>query len=238
MIKTVLWIGGWASHFDAMRPHLLPLAPDAIWIALDPHEAALNPSQLDTAIASLEGMGGPCVIMAWSLGAMHVLRHLQVTGRESPVPTLLLNPIQRLVGEGAPWPERALTRMRRRLTDAPESVMGEFWELMVSHGAESMPADFASAWLKAAQGLSIPALDAGLAYLAHSLRGRADHDPAGDKLWMVGDADDPIAPFDSSAWQAAYPRAKLYAGQGGHLPFFGDQILLREVLSEIWRSQA
>lgn len=237
-MKTVLWIGGWASHFEVMRPHLLPLAPDAIWIALDPHDVALNPAQLDAAFAALAGMGGASVILAWSLGAMHVLRHLQVTGRESPAPTLLLNPIQRLVGAGAPWPERALARMRRRLTDAPEIVLGDFRDLMLSRGAESLPADFAASWLEAAQGLSLSALDAGLACLEQSLRDRTEDAPVGHKVWMAGDINDPIAPFDRATWRIAYPRARLFSGQGGHLPFFGDRSLLHEVLSEIWNSQA
>jgi Alpha/beta hydrolase family len=244
-MRTVLWIGGWASTFDSMRPHLLPLAPDAMWIALDPHENASQSSHLSATFASLKDLGGSVAIVAWSLGALQVLRHLQVTGCELPFPTLLLNPIDRLVGEGAPWPERALARMRRRLGDARETVLKDFWNLMtqgaVTHAAAShpltIPPEFAEAWHNAAMRLPVEALDAGLENLRQGLRSREDRDPIGGSLWLFGDCDDPILPFVPETWRKLWPAAKMQLGKGGHMPFLGDADLLRAVLNSIWQGQ-
>jgi hypothetical protein len=238
---TVLWIGGWASEFSVLSGKLKSLAPNAIWIALDPHAIAREPVELDNALASLQTLASPVLIAAWSLGALQLIRHMQVTGNELPCPALLIHPIDRLVGEHAPWPPRVLKRMRQRLREDPEETLADFWKLAhqtPNHGhkanlpAKTTPIAF-DLWQKAALELGVEALDTGLADLQNGVKDRqADH-PQGKSLWVLGNPDDAVCPFKIEAWKRLWPEAHARTVPSSHFFFQEPMDAIQEVFCDI-----
>jgi pimeloyl-ACP methyl ester carboxylesterase len=227
-MKTILWLGGWASSFATLKPWLLPLAPDAIWIDVDCHALAREPNQL---ASTLNALPEKSVVMAWSLGSLLLLRHLQVTGKVLPFPVLLLSPIARLTGPGAPWPYRMVTRMRRHLIEDKETVLQDFWNLMAS---KTTVVDLADSWLQAAKTISLQDLDAGLAALQDLQVDTPSLPQQGKGLWILGGAADAIIPFEMDTWQSDLPQAAITCLPCGHLPFVSAPDAIRQSLDQAW----
>jgi hypothetical protein len=243
-MTTLLWIGGWASEFGALSARLRTLAPEATWIALDPHAIADEPVQLDNALASFRSLPSPALILAWSLGALQLMRHMQVTGNELPCPALLLHPVDRLVGDQAPWPTRVLQRMRRRLREEPGETLCDFWKL--AHGASKSPLETPpggnplpvtlEAWRRAAMDLGTEALDAGLSDLQQGVSERQAHHPEGRSLWVMGNPEDTVCPFRTEAWRNQWPAARLQTVGSGHFFFQYDMAAIQSAIIDMQRA--
>ncbi len=228
-MKTVLWLGGWASPYAGMKSVLSPLDPEAIWIDCDSHEIASEPAQLASVLAALPEK---TVILAWSLGALLLLRHLQVTQKPLTFPALLLCPIDAFCAPQGPWPERILSRMRKKLPQNKQEVLEEFWAIM-AHDRDAAKAE----WLNEAVEQPSENLDAGLGAL-QSLRVDLNRIPGqGAGLQLFGDAKDPLFPFDEGHWKNHLPAADFHCLPLGHWPFSEGAETLRQEIVAIRRRQ-
>lgn len=224
-MNTVLWLGGWASPYAGLKSLLSPLDPEALWIDCDSHEIAREPGQFTSVLSALPEK---TVLLAWSLGALLLLRHLQVTPGRLPFPAILLCPIDSFCSPRGPWPERIVTRMRRKLAQSRQEVLEDFWGLM-SPGSDSGK----SAWLSEAMRLPLEYLDAGLGAL-QNLRVDLTRIPGqGAGLHLFGDAKDPLFPFDADLWKSRLPGATSQDLALGHWPFSQGGDFLRQRMAEI-----
>jgi|GEM_PF-2353176 len=218
-MKTVLWLGGWGSSWPQLHPWLSPLAPEAVWINIDPHQVSRNPEYL---AATLQAADGPTMVLAWSLGALQLLHYLQAQGWPAKLPVVLLSPIARLSGSGAPWPTRVLDRMRNRLRKDPDTVLEEFCGLMVGDNHSEASDSFCRSWLESAKAQSLSDLDAGLEALQALRLGDGPYPFSTPNLFLIGDPQDPISPFDLEEWRRRLPRAIHRPAAVGHIPFLFD----------------
>ena len=150
-------------------------------------------------------------IVAWSLGAM---RALETATRIELKSLALVGASGQFVRRGKyrpGWPERALLRMRERLSEDAASVMDEFWALALAPGEDVPPPPHED---DAAE------LDLGLAYLAdYSMLERASKISCPVRLLHGGR--DRVCPLAAAELLAeALPSAELTVWpEAGHAPF-------------------
>ena len=150
-------------------------------------------------------------VVAWSLGAMQTL---EAATRMELGSLTLVGASGQFVRQGTyrhGWPERALLRMRKRLSEDAGAVLDEFWALALAPGEDVPPPPREGDAAK---------LDLGLAYLAdYSMLERAAKISCPVRLLHGGrDRVCPLAAAELLA--AAIPGADLTVWpEAGHAPF-------------------
>lgn len=168
----------------------------------------------DLAVAIGQAAAGGTVV-AWSLGSL--LAHELVAADRWPEGTttlISLCPIFEFCRPRRGWRPAVIERMRRRLAEDREAVLGEFG------GRLGLPDAERERWLAAARRYNPATLDRGLEVLATR---RAQPRPA-PFIRLVAGKDDPIAPIDPQ--EVAGFSATWYAG--GHAPFLTDPACVRD----------
>jgi pimeloyl-[acyl-carrier protein] methyl ester esterase len=153
-------------------------------------------------------------VVAWSLGAMQALEAAGAVELES---LTLVGASGQFVRRGAyrhGWPERALLRMRERLSEDADVVLDEFWALALAPGEAIAPPPRECDYTK---------LDRELAFLAdYSMLERASQISCPIRLLHGGrDRVCPLAAAELLA--AALPNAELTVWpEAGHAPFLSQ----------------
>ena len=150
-------------------------------------------------------------VVAWSLGAMQTL---EAATRMELGSLTLVGASGQFVRQGTyrhGWPERALLRMRKRLSEDAGAVLDEFWALALAPGEDVPPPPREGDAAK---------LDLGLAYLAdYSMLERATKISCPVRLLHGGH--DRVCPLGAAELLAeALPSAELTVWpEAGHAPF-------------------
>ncbi len=153
-------------------------------------------------------------VVAWSLGAMQALEAATTLELKS---LTLIGASGQFVRQGAyrcGWPERALVRMRERLTTEVDTVLDEFWALALAPDEETPPPPRESDHSK---------LERGLAFLGeYSMLERASDIRCPVRLLHGGR--DLICPLAAAELLAeGLPNAELTVWpEAGHAPFLSQ----------------
>jgi pimeloyl-[acyl-carrier protein] methyl ester esterase len=150
-------------------------------------------------------------VVAWSLGAMQTL---EAATRIKLGSLTLIGASGQFVRRGEyrhGWPERALLRMRRRLSEDAGTVLDEFWALVLAPG-EAVPAP--------PREQNAAMLELGLAYLAdYSMLDRAARISCPVRL-LHGGHDRVCSLAAGELLAGALPHAALTVWpEAGHAPF-------------------
>ncbi len=153
-------------------------------------------------------------VVAWSLGAMQALEAATTTTLSSLTLIGASGQFTRRGDYRHGWPERALLRMRERLSENPDAVLDEFWALALAPG-ETVPTP--------PREHDVATLKRGLAFLAdYSMLERASHISCPVRLLHGGR--DRVCPLAAAKLLAeAIPGAELTVWpEAGHASFLSQ----------------
>jgi pimeloyl-[acyl-carrier protein] methyl ester esterase len=153
-------------------------------------------------------------VVAWSLGAMQALEAATATELAS---LTLVGASGQFVRQGKyryGWPERALLRMRERLTEDTDAVLDEFWALALAPGEEVSPPP---------RERDAATLQRGLTFLAaYSMLDRASRISCPVRL-LHGGHDRVCPPAAAELLAESLPHAELTIWpEAGHAPFLSQ----------------
>lgn len=222
-IRGIL-LPGWATGRECWTELLHGLGGLINGHHVDWSAATTADDHVALALEVMKGQSGnKVVLLGWSLGAM-VAMQVATRFKDAVAGLVLVAPCARFIRDDQQphpgWDARVLTRMKRRMAQAPAEVLKDFSRLMLSEGEQAH--DWSTERMNSLLTARAPvaSLQAGLDYLVSTdLRGLLELREV--PTWIIHGSDDQVCPpvASEALVQRQLVTAERWVVQGaGHAP--------------------
>lgn len=194
------WIAGWASDLSQWEKDLVQKWPGEHTFVDFADLFSENWTQLP------QIQSADCLI-AWSLGALWILRHTELLPQN--IPWFLHSPFLHFCDPTQGWPMRVVQRMEKQMQTQRDAVLTSFADnLGFTQSTDK------NLWIKNTHKYSTEQLQQGLNWLQNDLA-TAQHLPEGSCI-VYGEQDLIVKPALTQIAAQAFPSASIQVHQGGH----------------------